>query len=127
MNKFNKNSLRYQLITFRYAFKGLRWFFTSETKAWIHSLCAIAAIFLGIILKISLAEWILIIIAIGFVFVVEIINTGIELLVDRFVKEEDQIAGRIKDMGAGAVLVAAITALAVGFFVFFPKIIELFS
>ena len=120
-----KKSLLYQLKTFRYAFQGLQWFFTSEIKAKIHSVCGLAAIILGVILKISLTEWMLIAIAIGLVFITEIINTGIELMVDEWVKEQNTAAGRIKDLAAGAVLIAAIVSLVIGVIVFLPKLIEL--
>jgi len=127
MDKHNKNSFQYQIKTFRYAFNGLQWFFSSEIKSRIHSLCAIAAIVLGIVLKISRSEWMMVVLAIGLVFIVEILNTGIELIVDRLEKEHNETAGRIKDLAAGAVLIAAITALIVGLMVFLPRLVECIS
>lgn len=124
-NKHNKKSIGYQLETFRYAFKGIQWFFSSEFKSRIHSVCALAAIVLGIIVKLSHTDWILVAIAIGLVFITEIINTGIELMVDELVKEQNTPAGRIKDLSAGAVLIAALTALTIGIIVFVPEIVEL--
>lgn len=120
-----KINLIYQLKTFQYAFNGLKWFFASEIKSKIHSICGLAAIILGAILKISLTEWLLIAIAIGLVFITEILNTGLELLVDELVKEQNTSAGRIKDLAAGAVLFAAVVSLVIGVIVFLPKLIEL--
>ncbi len=127
MNTHSRNSLTYQLATFRFAFKGLRWFFANETKASIHGICAAAAIILGILLKISMMEWMMIATAIGLVFITEILNTGIELTVDRLVSGPDETAGRIKDLAAGAVLTASLTALAIGMIVFLPKLFEIIS
>ncbi len=126
-HQHNKKSLRYQLDTFRFAFKGLKWFFSSEIKSRIHGICALVAIILGILLKISPSEWMMIAVAIGLVFITEILNTGIELMVDLVEKEQNIVAGRIKDLAAGAVLIAAITALAIGLIVFVPGLIELLS
>ena len=127
MDRHKKNSLHYQIRTFRYAFKGLIWFLSSETKAWIHCLCAVTALLLGWVLNISRFEWMMIVLAIGFVFVVEILNTGIELIVDRMEKEQNETAGIIKDLAAGAVLFAALTALVIGALIFLPRLFGLVS
>lgn len=121
-NSTKKNSLRYQLATFRYAFSGLLWFFAFETKATIHIICAVLAVLAGFLLKISLTDWALIIIVIGFVLFAEILNTSIELMVDHIEKEQNKTAGRIKDLAAGAVLIAAISAFLIGIIVFVPRL-----
>jgi len=125
MKSINKNSPAYQAKSFWYAFKGLFWFLGNETKAWIHTVFAVAAIVAGIGLKISLKEWVLIAFAIGFVFVAEILNSCIEQLTDRLITKQDEIAGRVKDLAAAGVLIAAITALVSGIIVFLPKLIIL--
>jgi undecaprenol kinase/diacylglycerol kinase (ATP) len=127
MNNVSKRSFRYQLKTFRFALSGLRWFFTSEVKSRIHLLCAIAAVIIGIVLKISVLQWTIITLVIGLVFVVEILNTCIELIVDRVDKEFSEIAKRIKDLAAGAVFISAIAALVIGFMIFLPRISRLIS
>ncbi len=127
IHKQDKKSFRYQLETFRFAFDGLKWFFSSEIKSRIHGICALAAIILGILLNISLSQWMMITVAIGIVFITEILNTAIELMVDLVEKEQNTLAGRIKDLAASAVLIAAVAALAIGIIVFVPKLIELLS
>ena len=77
---------------------------------------------MGIILKISRIEWIICIILFGFVISLELVNTAIENAVDLITQEINPKAKIIKDVSAGAVLVAAITAVIAGLIIFVPKI-----
>jgi undecaprenol kinase len=119
----NKNSLPYQLRTFKYAFNGLIQFFRTESKARIHFILALIAIAAGVLLKIEITGWIGVSIAIGIVFVSELINTVIEQLVDHISPERSEMAKTVKDLSAAIVLFASIMALAIGLLVFLPKII----
>jgi diacylglycerol kinase len=121
----NKNSLSYQLATFKFAWQGLRYFFETELKASIHMIAAILAIGLGIFLRISTTEWMMIAFAIGIVIMAEITNTAIELLVDQVSPEHDKKAGTTKDLAASVVLVASITAMVIGLVVYLPKLLIL--
>ncbi len=67
-------------------------------------------------------EWIAIVFAIGFVFVVEVINTVIENITDFISPDENFSIKKIKDMSAGAVLISAIIAVVIGLIVFLPKV-----
>jgi len=107
------------------AFKGIAGAFKIEVNIRIHFILAIAAVAFGFWLKINQMEWIMVILAIGFVIVSELFNSAIELLVDLVSPGYNQKAGRIKDIAAGAVLVSAITAAFIGLFIFVPKIINL--
>jgi diacylglycerol kinase len=122
----NKKSLSYQMATFKFAWQGLRYYFETELKASIHLIAALLATGLGIFLKISAAEWMMVVFAIGIVIIAEIVNTAIELLVDLITPEQNKNAGITKDLAASAVLVASTTALAIGFIVFLPKLLVLF-
>jgi diacylglycerol kinase (ATP) len=122
-NRQNKNSLFYQLRTFGYAFHGLKIFFRSEAKARIHLFLAILVTLLGIFLHLGTFEWIAVSIAIGLVFLAEILNTVIEGLVDHISPGKSEMARSAKDLASAAVLIAAFTALAIGLFIFIPKII----
>ena len=77
-------------------------------------------------MRINSVEWIFIIAAIGIVFTTEIINTTIEELVDLVSPERQKKAGVIKDLAAGAVMIAAIMALIIGCVIFIPKIFLIF-
>ncbi len=121
----NQKSLRYQLKAFRFAFNGLAHFFRLETKAIIHFVFAILAVWLGIVFKLDRPEWISVCVAIGIVFITEMFNTSIERIVDHISPEESELAKVTKDLSAGAVLIAALTALAIGIIIFLPKLLNL--
>ena len=122
-DKKQKFSFRYQLKTFRFAFQGIGSFFTHEHKALIHTVAAITVVGAALTLKLSLTEWALITFAITLVLVTEIINSAIESVVDLVSSEQHPLAGRAKDLAAGAVLLSSLGAVAIGLFVFLPKII----
>jgi diacylglycerol kinase (ATP) len=126
MNQKKKKNLLYQLATFKFAWQGVRYFFDTELKATLHLIAAILATGLGIFLKISATEWMMIVFAIGIVFIAEIANTAIELMVDLITKDQNRVAGIIKDLAAAAVLAASATALVVGLIVYLPRLSILF-
>jgi diacylglycerol kinase (ATP) len=123
-NQNNRFNIRTRLISFRYAFKGIWHVIKQEHNAWIQLIAAIIAIVLGFVFHINKTEWIAVIFCIGFVISAEITNTSIEKFTDRASPQESIKAGMIKDIAAGAVLVAALTALVVGLLVFLPYLIR---
>lgn len=88
----------------------------------LHMLGAIEAIFLGWFFGIKNSEWCWIVLAIGLVWMAEIFNTSVEKLTDLVSPDYNELAGRVKDLAAGAVLMAALTALVIGFLIFWPHI-----
>lgn len=108
--------------SFKYAFEGIFTSLKTEKNMKVHFIIMILVIILGIILKISKIEWIICIILFGFVISLELINTAIENTVDLITTEINPKAKIAKDVSAGAVLVAAITAVIVGLIIFVPKI-----
>jgi diacylglycerol kinase len=123
MKKANKKfSIRARLASFKYAFQGLGHVVKAEHNFLVHLAAAIAVIALGAILHISKAEWLIIILCIGLVLITEILNTAIEWLVDMVSPLRNEKAGKIKDIAAASVLVAALVALVVGIVVFVPYI-----
>ena len=92
----------------------------------IHFGVGILAVIFGFIFKIESYEWLALVIVIGFVFILEIINTAIETLVDLYTEEYHHLAKVAKDTAAGAVMVAAIMSVCVGLIIFLPKIINWF-
>ncbi len=122
----NKFSIKKRLKSFKYAFSGLLLFLKTEHNAWIHIFAALMAISFGIALKISTIEWLFLVVAIASVLSAEAFNTAIEKLTDMAKPSYNDIAGVIKDISAGAVLIVAIAALVTGLVIFLPKIIQLF-
>jgi diacylglycerol kinase len=86
-------------------------------------LITILAIALGIYFRINTVEWSLIALAFGGLTSAELINTVIEEFIDSIVKGYDTAAKAAKDMSAGYVLINALAALAVLYFVFSQRLI----
>jgi undecaprenol kinase/diacylglycerol kinase (ATP) len=125
MNKPFKFSDR--LKSFDYAFQGLKTFFLTQHNAWVHCLAALIAIVLSCILHISTTEWLFVILAIGLVFITEMLNTAIEFLCDAITLETHPQIKKTKDVSAAAVLLASVVAAIIGLIIFIPKLISLLS
>lgn len=121
----NKFSIKARIRSFGYAFSGLKRFFLTEHNVWIHSVAAILAVILGFLLKISALEWVGVLFVIGLVLAAEAFNTCIEKIMDKLVPGQDETVKYVKDLAAGAVLIAAIVAAIIGVIIFLPKIIHL--
>jgi diacylglycerol kinase len=106
----------------RCAFSGLGLVFRSQDSARIQLLAAIAVVLLGLALRLSAAEWCAVVLAVAVVLATEAANTAIELAVDLASPGYNVVAGRAKDVAAGAVLIAAFGAAAVGAIVFGPHV-----
>jgi diacylglycerol kinase len=109
--------------SFNYAFSGIKTTFASETNFKIHLLAAIMAIAFGFAVNISNTEWEVIILCIAFVLSMEMINTAIEKLCNMVHKDIHPVIKSVKDITAGAVLVAAVGSLIIGSVIFLPKIL----
>jgi diacylglycerol kinase len=109
--------------SFGFALNGLKVCFTSETNFKIHVLFTITAILLGIGLHISAAEWLVMLFCIGLVAGMEMMNTAVEKLCNVVQAGIHPGIKTVKDVAAGAVLVAAGCSLITGLVIFIPKII----
>jgi diacylglycerol kinase (ATP) len=115
---------RSRLSSFRHAFSGLGYVIRTQRNAWIHATITVAVILLGIWLGLERYDWTLIMIAICFVWLAEIINTALEAITDLASPEQHPLARVGKDVGAGAVLLASITAVILGFLILLPPFLE---
>lgn len=70
--------------------------------------------------SVSKLDWIFLILAMGLVWIAEALNTAIEVLCNRVSQEHDRLIQKTKDVAAGGVFIAAITAACIGIFVFYP-------
>ncbi|MBO3700513.1 diacylglycerol kinase family protein [Roseivirga sp. E12] len=113
-------SLKERLLSFKYALRGIRSTLWTEHNFRIHLFAALTALALGFYFEVSSNDWLWIVIAIALVFVTEMINTAIERLVDLIEPNQNPLAGKIKDIAAGAVLIAAIASATIGLIVFWP-------
>ncbi len=116
-------SIRSRIKSFSHAMAGLRVFVVREHNARIHVVATIGVIIAGLVLNVTRTEAAILAIVTGLVWVAEIFNTCVERLADLITKERHPGIKIVKDLAAGAVLTAAITAVIVGLFIFIPKII----
>lgn len=111
-----------RLQSFRHAFNGIRSFLRSEPNGRIHFVATVVVIIAGVWLHCSLQEWAILIIVMAMVWLTEMLNTCIEKTMDHITPEQHPGVKMIKDIAAGAVLIAAIAAAIVGLLIFIPKI-----
>ncbi|WP_295673890.1 diacylglycerol kinase [uncultured Mucilaginibacter sp.] len=111
--------------SFGYAFKGMLIAIREEQNMRIHVVAIAVVTVCGIYLSLSAIEWAVIALTIGFVISMEMVNSAIEAIVDHISPEFNKEAGRIKDLAAGAVLVAAIVATVIAVYIFGNKIFNL--
>jgi len=110
--------------SFRYAFSG--WWFVIRTQrnAWIHTLASILVLLLSAWLELKPFEWAIIILAIAGVWISEFINTAIEAVVDLSTPNHHPLARVGKDVGAAAVLIAALASIVVGILILGPPLLH---
>lgn len=119
-------SFKKQLKSFTFAWKGILTCAGHEQNITFHLLVAILVIASGLLFNITHVEWMVVMLCIGTVITAELFNSAIERLVDLVSPEWNKIAGEVKDIAAGAVLVTAITAAIIGLIVFLPYLLALF-
>ena len=118
--------IKQRLRSFPFAFQGIKTTFQDEPNIRVHLFFALMAIFFGILLKISSAEWLAVTIVIGMVFTAELMNTAIENTVNLLTEQRNIFARKAKDAAAAAVLFSAFVSVIVGLIIFLPKLINLF-
>ncbi len=119
--------LKKRINSFQYAGRGIRTVFGTETNMKIHICIAIVVLIAGFTFKISATEWIACLLCIGLVVGMEMVNTAIENIVDMVSPNYHPLAGKAKDIAAGAVLICAIISVVIGLLVFGPKILNTIS
>ena len=112
--------------SFTYALRGLFKTFHEEQNLQIQTISAIIAVVLGWLFRISQQDWLALILAVGLVLILEIVNSAVERVTDVLKPRINTYVKEIKDIMAAAVMLASITALAVGLVIFIPRIFALF-
>ena len=116
---------RKKIGSIRFAFTGIKIALREELNFRVEIVWGAATLLLGWFFHISRIEWIVVLFIIGFVLSAEALNTALEELCDKFQPTHDPHIGKIKDLAAAAVLIAAATAFAVGLAIFIPYLISL--
>jgi diacylglycerol kinase len=111
--------------SFGYAWEGMKLVWSSEQNFRIHTAAAFVAAALGVILSVSVTEWIIIILLIFGMMALETMNTAIEKAVDLVTPEYNPLAKASKDLASAAVLLYAIGSFIIGCIIFIPKLMNL--
>ena len=107
----------------QHAIQGIVELLKSQHNAWVHAFATLCVIVAGSYFGISALEWCLLIIVITAVWVAEGLNTAFEVLCDVVSPEFHPLVKKSKDVAAGAVLLSALGAVAVGLIIFMPHLL----
>ena len=113
--------------SFNFAIEGLISALKNEKHMKVHILAAIIIVILAIVINASKLEILIISLSVSFVIITELVNTAVEAIIDLVSPERHPLAKLAKDVAAGAVLVAAINALCVGYLLFYDKLLDIFD
>ncbi|MFC7060669.1 diacylglycerol kinase [Halobacillus seohaensis] len=126
MNTDYKDRNHKKWMGLKYAVQGVKHVFQTEKNFKTHFSMSIIVIILGFFLRVSLVEWAVLFTIMALVISLEMINSSIERIMDYLSPEWHSIVGDIKDIAAGAVLLAAVSSIIIGCLIFLPKLIALF-
>jgi diacylglycerol kinase len=111
-----------RVASFGYAFHGCWYMLRTQKNAWIHAFASLCVVVLGLWLALPARDWAVLILTMALVWSAEFINTSIEAVVDLASPAHHPLAKVGKDVGAAAVLIAAIAAVLVGLLILGPPL-----
>ena len=111
--------------SFGYAFAGWWYVIRTQRNAWIHAVVSVGVVIVSFWLRIDRRDWAVIVVAIAMVWTAEFLNTALEAVVDLASHQEHHELARVgKDVGAAAVLIAALASALIGLLVLGPPLLE---
>lgn len=110
-----------------YSVKGAYKLVTSEHSIMVQFCIGLVVTAAGFYFGISATEWMLQIFAVGLVLSIEGLNTAVEKICDFIHPDFDERIGFIKDIASGAVFFAAVSAIAIGLIIYYPRVALLFT
>jgi diacylglycerol kinase len=113
-----------RLASFRHAFAGWWYVLRTQRNAWIHAIISTAVFVVGLWVGLDRRDWAIILLTMVAVWMGEFINTALEAVVDLASPDIHPLAKVGKDVGAAAVLIAAIAAVLVGLLILGPPLWE---
>ena len=126
-----KTFITSRVAAFGHAFRGWWHVLKTQHNAWIHSVFATVVVLIGLWVGLKPLDWAVIVLTIAMVFTAEFINTAIEAVVDLASPVHHPLAKVGKDVGAGAVLVAALAGIVIGLLIIGPplwmRLVSLFT
>jgi diacylglycerol kinase (ATP) len=124
MNNQMLHFLQSRINSFRNAFAGLGYVLRTQRNAWIHALATALVFIFATWLDITIQDWTILILTIGTVWTAEFINTALEAVVDLASPHQHYLARVGKDVGAAAVLIAAISSALIGLLILGPPFFD---
>ena len=109
---------------FRHSFRGWLYVVRTQHNAWIHAVVTTLVILMAIWLRLPMRDWAVLLLTIAMVWTAEFINTALEAVVDLVSPQQHPLAKVGKDVGAAAVLIAALTSILVGLLILGPPLWE---
>ena len=94
----------------------------TQRNAWIHTIASVMVFLLSFWLQLPARDWAVLIIAVAMVWTSEFINTALEAVVDLASPEHHHLARIGKDVGAAAVLIAAVSSILIGLLILGPPL-----
>jgi diacylglycerol kinase (ATP) len=116
------NFLRSRIQSFDHALRGWWYVVRTQQNAWIHVAVTAVVLVLSFWLHLDARDWAVIVLVTALVFTAEFLNTAVEVVVDLASPQMHPLAKVAKDVGAGAVLIAAIAAVLVGLLILGPPL-----
>ena len=123
MNKV-KEFLVSRARSFGHAFRGLWYVLRTQRNAWIHALATLLVAALALWLRLPLRDWAVLLVTVALVWTSEFINTALEAVVDLASPQQHPLAKVGKDVGAAAVLIAALISVLIGLLILGPPLWE---
>lgn len=111
-----------RIASIQHALRGLAIVLRAQRNAWIHAAASLLVMSLAIWLQVEARDWAALLLAIGLVWMAELLNTALEAVVDLASPDAHPLARAGKDVGAAAVLLAAATSAAVGLAILGPPL-----
>jgi len=112
-----------RLRSLRFALRGIAVMLRTQHNAWLHAVATAAVCAAGVALRLSAGEWCWIVLAIVAVWTAEALNTAFEFLTDVASPSFHPLTEKAKDVAAGAVLISALGAVAIGLLVLGPRLL----
>ena len=110
--------------SFQHAFSGLEYVIRTQKNAWIHTVATLLVLFLALWIKVDRLSFAILILTISTVWAAEFINTALEAVVDLSSPKLHPLAKVGKDVGAAAVLIAALSSLIIGILIIGPPLFQ---
>lgn len=124
-NKSKRKGIKGILYNFVFSWQGLVYAYKHEKSMWIHAILSIITVIMGLFLHLRGIEWLIIMIVLGAILSIELLNTGIESVVDMVTHDYHELAKVAKDTGSAATFVASLIGVTTILSIYIPKFIDI--